>query len=97
MQVAVNHAAPKAGRGEWITLGVLLLPVLLVSMDLTVLSFAVPPIAGAFEGTPEMLVAARALQGIGGATLMPSTLALIRTMVHGKQQRRTAVAVWAGS
>lgn len=35
----------RAGRKEWIALGVLLLPVLLVSMDLTVLYFAIPSIS----------------------------------------------------
>ena len=41
-----------------------------------------------------MLIAARALLGIGGATLMPSTLALIRNMFHDEKQRGTAVAIW---
>src|ERR1041384_7698764 len=35
-------AAPRAGRREWTALGVLLLPCLLVSMDVSVLYFAVP-------------------------------------------------------
>ena len=35
-------AGPKAGRKEWIALGVLALPLLLVSMDVSVLYFAVP-------------------------------------------------------
>ncbi|MFC8451369.1 MFS transporter [Kitasatospora sp. NPDC057223] len=138
-----------AGRREWTALGVLLLPVLLVSMDLTVLFFAMPSITAdlqpsstqqlwmvdiygfvlagvlitmgalgdrigrrrllligavafgagsalaSYAGTPELLIAARALQGIGGATLMPSTLALIRNIFRDQAQRRTAVAVWS--
>ena len=32
--------------------------------------------------------------GIAGATLMPSTLALIRNMFHDEKQRRTAITVW---
>ncbi|MEU5090925.1 MFS transporter [Streptomyces sp. NPDC021356] len=138
----------KAGRREWIGLAVLILPVLLVSMDITVLYFALPSISAslhpsgtqqlwmidiygfvlsgllitmggvgdrigrrrllvlgsivfggasalaAFAGSPAVLIAARALQGVGGATLMPSTLGLIRNMFHDAGQRRNAIAVW---
>ncbi|MFI6945107.1 MFS transporter [Streptomyces sp. NPDC050422] len=140
---------PRAGRKEWIALGVLLLPVLLVSMDLTVLYFAIPSISedlrpsgnqqlwmidiygfvlagvlltmgalgdrigrrkllligavvfgggsllAAYASSPEMVISARAFQGIGGATLMPSTLALIRNLFRDQTQRRTAIAVWS--
>ena len=41
-----------------------------------------------------MLIAARALLGVAGATLMPSTLALIRNMFHDAKQRATAIAIW---
>lgn len=141
--------ANRAGRREWVALSVLVLPLLLVSMDITVLYFAVPEIAAdlaptstqqlwmidvygfvlagmlitmgnlgdivgrrrlllagatlfgiasvmaAFAPTAEVLIAARALQGLGGATLMPSTLALVRNMFHDQQQRRSAIAVWS--
>ena len=40
----------------------------------------------------EQLIAARAVLGVGGATLMPSTLALIRNMFHDAKQRGTAIA-----
>ena len=43
-----------------------------------------------------MLIAARALLGIAGATLMPSTLALIRNMFHDATQRSKAIAIWTG-
>ncbi|HET9254924.1 MAG TPA: MFS transporter, partial [Pseudonocardiaceae bacterium] len=116
----------RAGRREWTGLGVLMLPLLLVSMDVSVLYFAVPFIArdlepsstqqlwifdiygfvlagllitmgslgdrigrrrllligaaafsvaslgAAYSHTAEQLIAARAVQGIAGATLMPS-------------------------
>src|SRR5215813_4663089 len=141
----------RAGRKEWTGLGVLLLPLLLVSMDVSVLYFAVPFIArdlqpsstqqlwifdvygfvlagllitmgslgdrigrrrlllfgavafslaslgAAYSQTAGQLIAARALQGVAGATLMPSTLALIRNMFHDEKQRRTAIAVWTGA
>jgi DHA2 family multidrug resistance protein-like MFS transporter len=146
------HMTPtqtRAGRKEWIALGVLTLPLLLVSMDITVLYFGVPAIAAeletsstqqlwmvdiygfilagmlitmgsigdvvgrrrllligatvfgaasvaaAFSSSAEMLIAARALQGLGGATLMPSTLALVTNMFRDPKQRSSAIAVWS--
>jgi DHA2 family multidrug resistance protein-like MFS transporter len=138
----------RAGRREWTALAVLALPLLLVSMDVSVLYFAVPFItadlhasatqqlwifdmygfvlagllitmgalgdrigrrrllllgaagfglassAAAFAQDPTQLIAARALLGVAGATLMPSTLALIRNMFHDADQRARAVAIW---
>lgn len=143
--------AGRAGRREWTALAVLLLPLLLVSMDNSVLLFAVPFIAralhpsstqqlwmydvygfvlagllitmgavgdrigrrrllligaccfsvaslgAAYAGGAGELVAARAAQGVAGATLMPSTLALIRNMFHDEGQRKKAVGVWTGA
>ena len=43
-----------------------------------------------------MLIAARALLGIAGATLMPSTLGLVRNMFHDAGQRAKAIAIWTG-
>ena len=51
----------------------------------------------AFSTTPAMLIAARVLLGLTGATLMPSTLALIRGMFSDPRQRTTAFGVWAAS
>lgn len=56
--------------------------------------FAIGSLAAAYSTSPEMLIAARALLGIGGATLAPSTLSLIRNMFHDPRQRRTAIGVW---
>ncbi|MFD6173686.1 MFS transporter [Streptomyces coeruleorubidus] len=140
----------RAGRREWTALGVLMLPLLLVSMDVSVLYFAVPEIsadleptgtqqlwifdiyafvlagllmtmgalgdrigrrkllligaaafgaaslAAAYAGSAEALIAARAVLGIGGATLMPSTLALVRMMFTDPAQRAKAIALWSG-
>ena len=44
-----------------------------------------------------MLIAARALLGVAGATLAPSTLSLIRNMFHDPQQRTFAIGVWITS
>jgi MFS transporter, DHA2 family, multidrug resistance protein len=144
----LEPASAKAGRREWTGLTVLLLPLLLVSMDVSVLYFAVPFIArdlqpsstqqlwifdiygfvlagllismgsvgdrigrrrllligaasfslaslgAAYSHSAAQLIAARAVLGIAGATLMPSTLALIRNMFHDEKQRRVAIAIW---
>src|SRR5690606_38103523 len=42
----------------------------------------------------EMLIALRALLGIAGATLMPSTLSLIRNMFRVERERTLAITVW---
>jgi MFS transporter, DHA2 family, multidrug resistance protein len=57
-------------------------------------AFAVASGLAAFSTTPEMLIAARALLGIAGATLMPSTLSLIRNMFLDGRQRTVAISVW---
>jgi DHA2 family multidrug resistance protein-like MFS transporter len=144
-------AGDRAGGREWTGLAVLLLPLLLVSMDVSVLYFAVPFISrdlsptsaqqlwifdvygfvlagllitmgslgdrigrrrllligavafslaslgAAYSHSAAELIAARAVQGIAGATLMPSTLALIRNMFHDEKQRRTAIAIWTAA
>ncbi|MCY0937606.1 MFS transporter [Streptomyces sp. H34-S4] len=56
--------------------------------------FAVASVLAAYATSPEMLIAARALLGIAGATLAPSTLALITNMFKNPKQRGVAVAVW---
>lgn len=146
----VAPTAPlRAGARAWAALAVLMLPVLLVSIDITALNFALPEIAvalqptstqqlwivdayslvlatllvamgnlgdrigrrrilligasgfavfsvlAAFAPTAELLIAARAAIGFFGATLMPATLALLRTIFLDRQQRRLAVAIWA--
>ncbi|MGW7437992.1 MFS transporter [Streptomyces sp. NPDC054849] len=140
-----------AGRREWTAFAVLVLPLLLVSMDVSVLYFAIPAITeqldpsatqqlwifdsyafalsgllitmgslgdrigrrkllligatafglasigAAYATSAEMLIAARVLLGIGGATLMPSTLALVRNLFQDAGQRGKAIAIWSGA
>ncbi|MGC5013018.1 MFS transporter [Streptosporangium sp. DT93] len=147
--VTVRQDAAVAGRREWLGLAVLVLPVLLVSVTVTVLYLALPllsadlapsgprllwivdvyafllagllipmgaladrigrrkllligaaafgvtSVLAAYAPGADPLIAARALQGAAAATLMPPTLALIRTMFRDPRQRRMAVAVWA--
>jgi DHA2 family multidrug resistance protein-like MFS transporter len=60
-------------------------------------AFAVASVLAAFSTSAEMLIATRALLGVAGATLMPCTLALIRTMFTGAAQRSMAIGMWMSS
>ncbi|MFW0791749.1 MFS transporter [Gordonia sp. CPCC 205333] len=136
-------------RSPWIAMVALCLPMLIVSMDVSVLFFAAPFIADDLQATAEqqlwifdvygfvlagllltmgsladrighrrllmigavafsaaslcaaysvsaqMLIGARALLAVGGATLMPSTLALIRFVFDDPTARAKAVAIWS--
>jgi DHA2 family multidrug resistance protein-like MFS transporter len=59
--------------------------------------FATASALAALATTPAMLIAARALLGVAGATIAPSTLSLIRTMFRDPVQRTFAVGIWATS
>ncbi|GAA1972314.1 MFS transporter [Kitasatospora viridis] len=137
-----------AARRPWLALGVLMLPLLLVSMDVSVLYFAVPFISqdlhpsstqqlwifdmygfvlagllltmgalgdrigrrrllllgalgfgaastlAAYSTSAATLIAARAVLGVAGATLMPSTLGMIRNLFTDEKERGKAIAVW---
>lgn len=58
-------------------------------------AFAAVSVFTAFAPSAEVLILARGLLGIAGATLMPSTLSLISTMFLGVRQRAVAIGVWA--
>ena len=58
-------------------------------------AFAVTSVVAAFSTSPAMLIAARGALGIAGATLMPSTLALITNMFRDEKQRGKAISIWA--
>src|SRR5206468_12633088 len=60
-------------------------------------AFAVASMLAAFSTSAGMLIAARALLGVAGATLAPSTLSLIRNMFADPRQRTVAVSVWISS
>jgi DHA2 family multidrug resistance protein-like MFS transporter len=60
-------------------------------------AFAVASVLAAFSTSAGMLIAARALLGVAGATLAPSTLSLIRNMFADPRQRTVAVSVWITS
>jgi DHA2 family multidrug resistance protein-like MFS transporter len=56
--------------------------------------FGVASVLAAYSTSPGMLIATRALLGVAGATLMPSTMALIRNMFRDPKQMGQAVGVW---
>ena len=147
--VAPARTARTTPASAWLALAVLMLPVLLISIDNTVLAFALPAIAeqfrpsattqlwivdiyslvlatmlvamgslgdrvgrrrllmigatgfavvsaaAAFAPSAAELVGARALLGVFGAMLMPSTLSLIRNIFTDASARRLAIAIWA--
>ncbi len=57
-------------------------------------AFGVASVLAAYADSAETLIAARALLGIAGATLAPSTLSLIRNMFLDDKQRTFAIGVW---
>ncbi|MGW7334919.1 MFS transporter [Streptomyces sp. NPDC054808] len=56
--------------------------------------FVVASLIAAYAPSPEVLIAARALLGIAGAAVLPSTLSLISHMFTDPRQRATAIAMW---
>jgi len=60
-------------------------------------AFGGASVIAAMSRTAAMLIASRALLGVAGATLAPSTLSLIRNMFLDARQRSLAVGVWVAS
>jgi MFS transporter, DHA2 family, multidrug resistance protein len=60
-------------------------------------AFAVVSLLAAFSKTAQMLIAARGLLGIAGATMAPSTLSLINNMFRNEREKTFAVSVWVSS
>jgi len=60
-------------------------------------AFGIASVVAALSTSSEMLIATRALLGLAGATLAPSTLSLIRNMFVDQKQRTKAIAVWITS
>ncbi|MBG6092075.1 MFS transporter [Actinomadura viridis] len=150
MNTDTSAPPARAGRREWVGLGVLASIALLLSVDVSVLYLALPhlssglgadateqlwimdiysfmlagflvtmgtlgdrigrrrllligaaafgalSIVAAYSTSPEMLIVGRALLGIAGATLMPSSMALIRNMFHDPGQMNAAIGLWFG-
>jgi DHA2 family multidrug resistance protein-like MFS transporter len=60
-------------------------------------AFGAASVVAAYAPSAELLVLARGLLGVAGATLAPSTLALLRGMFVDPGQRRTAIGIWTGA
>lgn len=60
-------------------------------------AFGLTSVIAAFSTSAEMLIATRALLGIAGATLAPSTLSLIRNMFLDPRERTFAIGIWISS
>jgi len=59
--------------------------------------FAIASVLAAFSRSAAMLIGTRALLGLAGATVAPSTLSLIRNMFLDDHERRVAVSIWVMS
>ncbi|MFG1779443.1 MFS transporter [Micromonospora sp. NPDC049048] len=60
-----------------------------------VTGFGAASLLAAFAPSAGWLIAARVLLGVAGATLMPSTLSLVRNIFTEARQRTRAIAVWS--
>jgi MFS family permease len=59
--------------------------------------FAGAALVGGLATGPGMLLAARAFQGLGGALVFPTTLALINVMFIEGRARNRALGIWGGA
>ncbi len=67
-----------------------------VVLRIGLIGFGVTSLAIAAAPTAEFLIVARALQGVAGALLVPSSLALITSTFRGAAQAR-AIGIWTGA
>ncbi|GAB4086251.1 MFS transporter [Myceligenerans cantabricum] len=59
--------------------------------------FGLGSLCGSFAPTPEILIASRALMALGGATLLPSALAVISELFENPVQRARAIGIFAAT
>lgn len=57
--------------------------------------FGLASALAAYAATPAMLIAARALLGMGGAMIMPATLSILRHVFPDRRERAAAIGVWS--
>src|SRR3954466_10806499 len=65
------------------------------ALSFGLLVFGLGSLGSALAGSPELLIATRALMGIGGAFIMPSTLSIL-TATFPEHERGKAIGIWAG-
>ena len=66
-------------------------PTLMVGLGI----FALFSLGAALSNSTNMLIAMRALMGIGAATIMPATLSILTATFREPKERATAIALWA--
>lgn len=81
--LAVGSVADRVGRKRTFLIGLVV--------------FAGASAGASYSGSVGLLIAARAGMGIGGALMMPSTLAIITNMFHDPAERRGAIGAWSGT
>ncbi|WP_419993744.1 MFS transporter [Streptomyces boninensis] len=59
--------------------------------------FGIASAIGAFATDPHVLIAARALLGVGGAMIMPATLSLLRQVFPDRRERALAIGIWSAT
>ncbi|AWS47131.1 MFS transporter [Streptosporangium sp. 'caverna'] len=64
---------------------------------LALLVYALSSLVGGLAESSGLLVAARAVQGLGGALLFPATLSLVNTLFAEGPERNRALAIWSGA
>jgi EmrB/QacA subfamily drug resistance transporter len=80
--LAFGSLADRVGRRRMLLIGTVI--------------FTLSSLFAALAPTGELLIAARVLQGVGGAMMLPTTLALINATFHGRE-RGLAFAVWGST
>src|SRR3954466_10926288 len=65
------------------------------ALTIGLLAFGTGSLLSALAGSAELLIATRALMGIGGAFIMPSTLSIL-TATFPAHERGKAIGIWAG-
>ncbi|MFG2028115.1 MFS transporter [Streptomyces sp. NPDC048825] len=60
-------------------------------------AFGLISVLNAYASTAELMIVARALLGVAGATLMPATLAIIRHLFHDPRERSLAIGIWGAT
>ncbi|WP_433497385.1 DHA2 family efflux MFS transporter permease subunit [Sphaerimonospora sp. CA-214678] len=79
--VTMGNVGDRIGRRRLLLIGTLM--------------FGAASAVTAYAPTPELLIAARALLGVAGATIMPSTLSLVRNVFTDPRERTTAIGIWS--
>lgn len=59
--------------------------------------FGVASAISAFAPSAGVLIGARALMGVGGAMILPSTMSIVRDVFRDRRERVTAVGIWSAT